>query len=74
MVVMEGHEEIGELSGLAQLELSFSYDFTNVLCVHTRLHLLHGDKTTKARVEYDISFLVSVSCNENVIVPAISLL
>lgn len=60
-VIMESHEEIGELSGHAQLELSFSYDFTNVLCVHTRLHLHHGDKTAQARLEYDIKFLVSVN-------------
>ena len=58
-VLMETHEQLGELSELVQLELSFSYDFTNVLCVHTRMHLLHGDKTSKARIKYDINFLVS---------------
>lgn len=59
-VLMESSEDLGELSGLIQLELSFSYVFSNVLCVHIKLYQLQGDKTSKVNIEYDKGFLVSV--------------
>lgn len=58
-VLMESAEDLGNLSGLTQLELSFSYDFSNVLCVHIKLYLLQGDETSQASIGYDKGFLVS---------------
>ena len=48
-----------DLNGFAELHLCFSFLLTNVLNVDAKLHQIHGDKTSKASIEFDQEFLVS---------------
>lgn len=56
-----GEEQLGhELAELAKLVVEFRNEFSNVLCVETKLVLLHNDmKTATVKMDYDIEFLVS---------------
>ena len=54
-------EKLGEIAELARLEVEFRHDFSNVLCMVTKLVLLQNDtRTTTAKIEYDLEFLVSL--------------
>ena len=61
LIVLRGEKHLGhELAELAKLEVEFRNEFSNVLCVETKLVLLHNDmKTTTVKMDYDIEFLVS---------------
>ena len=59
--MLKGEQHLGhELAELVKLEVEFRNDFSNVLCVETKLVLLHNDmKTATVKMEYDKEFLVS---------------
>lgn len=57
--MVEGEEKLGELAGLARLEVEFWNKFSNVLHITTKLVLLQKDKTTTVNIEYDRKFIVS---------------
>jgi hypothetical protein len=58
--VLRGEKDLGhELAELAKLEIEFRNEFSNVLCVETKLVLLHNDKTATVKMDYDLEFLVS---------------
>ena len=59
--MLRGEKHLGhELADLAKLEVEFRNEFSNVLCVATKLVLLHNDmKTVTVKMEYDCEFLVS---------------
>ena len=60
LIVLRGEKHLGhELAELAKLEVEFRNEFSNVLYVETKLVLLHNDKTTTVKMDYDIEFLVS---------------
>ena len=54
---------MGILAGLVRVELCFSYNFSNVLCVETNLYMC-TDKATTAKVTFDREFLVCTSAFE----------
>lgn len=47
-----------DLSGFAELELSFSLLLTNMLHIGAELVQVHEDKTSKASVQFDTEFVV----------------
>ena len=59
--MLRGEKHLGhKLAELAKLEVEFRNEFSNVLCVETKLVLLHSDmKTATVKMEYDLEFLVS---------------
>jgi hypothetical protein len=64
LIVLREEKDLGhELAELAKLEVEFRNEFSNVLCVETKLvllHNLHNDmKTATVKMDYDLEFLVS---------------
>jgi hypothetical protein len=59
--MLSGEKDLAhELAELAKLEVEFRNEFSNVLCVETKLVLLHNDmKTATVKMDYDLEFLVS---------------
>ena len=62
-IILEGEEHLGhDLASLVRLEVTFRNEFSNVLCLVTKLVLLQNDKkTTTIKIEYDLDFIVSLS-------------
>ena len=65
--MLRGENQLGhELAELAKLEVEFRNNFSNVLCVETKLVLLHNDmKTATVKMEYDHEFLVSSAISQS---------
>ena len=65
--MLRGEKQFGhELAELVKLEVEFRNDFSNILCVETKLVLLHNDmKTATVKMEYDLEFLVSSAINQS---------
>ena len=63
--MLKGEEQLGhELAKLAKVEVEFRNEFSNVLCVETKLILLPNDmKTATVKMEYDLEFIVSLTRN-----------
>ena len=59
--MLRGEEHLGhELAELAKLEVEFRNEFSNILCVETKLVLLHNDmKTATVKMDYNMELLVS---------------
>lgn len=59
--MLKGEKHLGELAKLARIEVDFRNEFSNVLCVMTKLVLLQNDmKTTTVKIEYDLDVIVSL--------------
>ena len=63
--MLKGEEQLGhELAKLTKVEVEFRNEFSNVLCVETKLILLPNDmKTATVKMEYDLEFIVSLTRN-----------
>ena len=60
--------DLGELKDMIAAEITFSAEFSNVLLITIKLHLLK-DGCTDAQAEFDQDFLVSCSFKNKLMLP-----